>query len=74
MERSELMNKRELRILSEIIRHPKINSMKLKRMTGLTERQLSYAISHINEALIERGLPGITKLWDGSLQVDDIVF
>lgn len=74
MERSELMNKRELRILSEIIRHPKINSMKLKRMTGLTERQLSYAISHINEALIERGLPGITKLWDGSLQVDDRVF
>ena len=74
MERSELMNKRELRILSEIIRHPKINPMRLKRMTGLTERQLSYAMSHINEALIERGLPGIKKLGDGSLQVDDRVF
>ena len=24
--------------------------------------------------LIERGLPGITKLWDGSVQVDDRVF
>ncbi|KLI74670.1 transcriptional antiterminator [Lacticaseibacillus zeae DSM 20178 = KCTC 3804] len=68
------MNKREARILSEIIRHPKIDSIKLQQMMGLTGRQLSYSIGHINDALNEQGLPAVKKLGDGSLQVKDEVF
>lgn len=43
-------------------------------MTGLTERQLSYSINHINEILNEQGLPKIKKLGDGSLQADNKIF
>ncbi|MDE3295501.1 BglG family transcription antiterminator [Lacticaseibacillus rhamnosus] len=68
------MNKRESRILSEIIHHPKISSDQLKQMTGLTDRQLSYSMRRINDALNEQELPGIKKLGDGSFQISEKVF
>lgn len=55
------MKKRNLQILSEIIRHPNLKSGDLEKKFGITRRQLAYALSQINEELVDHQLPKITR-------------
>lgn len=55
------MKKRNLQILSEIIRHPNLKSGDLGKKFNITRRQLAYALSQINQELTDHQLPKITR-------------
>lgn len=55
------MKKRNLQILSEIIRHPNLRSGDLEKQFKITRRQLTYALAQINQELVDRQLPKITR-------------
>lgn len=55
------MKKRNLQILSEIIRHPNLKSGDLEKQFKITRRQLAYALAQINQELVDHQLPKITR-------------
>lgn len=63
------MNKRNLTILTEIIRHPdlKIKSSVLEKELGLTRRQLSYSLKQINYELTNDSYNAIARTQSGTL-------
>lgn len=56
-----IVKKRNLQIFFEIIRHPNLKSGDLENKLHITRRQLTYALSQINQDLADQQLPKIER-------------
>ncbi|BDR57429.1 BglG family transcription antiterminator [Xylocopilactobacillus apis] len=65
-----MTSKRELQIVSEIIRNPKVKSGDLQKKLSLSKRQIDYSINKINEELHESNLSLIQRNKNGTFNLD----